>query len=501
MVPSARGVVELRKCYQPECVVGLSDFSHMWIIFFFHESAEEGFKLKVRPPKLCGAKRGMFATRSPHRPSPIGLSVVRIERVVGRRVYITGLDMVDGTPVLDIKPYHYLDSIDTSPTVSAPSSLPFGCAAMKRTEERGGGMCEPPERGTGVNNRRMDSSRTSNKLAVMVTQTYSGQFVVRDGEEEHTEGFQEGGYCERRNILGSSSDCQSNQTKVLQDYETCLSAAGGRQSFRNPGWVPAANVIGGELDKGTAAVCRGSMVGCGGGGGGAELFAEAGEEGGDEVRREEHAKILFSPTCVAQFIQLVSSTTARSTTTHTSSTTNTYAASPSVSSHNTDTLCSPDQFGTSHYKPTNTSTADKSFLVSLDQCSLPAVSLQTPTVAQPQNEVESLPALSPAIPDLDGAAFSLQAFVGLCRSREEELLTVGSDFERGPAPQHQRKTRRDLGGVYPFTFFPSPGLFLTAVAECLALDPRPAHHVRQDQTWVRSRRGTCNRLGVVKTDS
>jgi tRNA (Thr-GGU) A37 N-methylase len=65
----------------------------------------------VQPPKLEGEKMGVFATRSPHRFNPIGLSIAKIDRVEGRTVYMSGLDLVHGTPVLDIKPYHYLDAI------------------------------------------------------------------------------------------------------------------------------------------------------------------------------------------------------------------------------------------------------------------------------------------------------------------------------------------------------------------------------------------------------
>ena len=65
----------------------------------------------MQPPKLEGEKMGVFATRSPHRFNPIGLSIAKIDRVEGRTVYMSGLDLVHGTPVLDIKPYHYLDAI------------------------------------------------------------------------------------------------------------------------------------------------------------------------------------------------------------------------------------------------------------------------------------------------------------------------------------------------------------------------------------------------------
>ncbi|KAK9497101.1 hypothetical protein O3M35_004478 [Rhynocoris fuscipes] len=84
---------------------GLSSFSHMWIIFYFDRNESTHVHAKVAPPRLNGEKTGVFATRSPHRPCPIGLSLVQIDRIEGSTIYFSGVDMVDGTPVLDIKPY------------------------------------------------------------------------------------------------------------------------------------------------------------------------------------------------------------------------------------------------------------------------------------------------------------------------------------------------------------------------------------------------------------
>ena len=81
---------------------GLEGFSHIIVIFHFHKSGPG--KLKVVPPGQT-KPRGVFATRSPHRPNPIGLSVLRLLGREGRSLEVSGLDLVDGTPVLDIKPY------------------------------------------------------------------------------------------------------------------------------------------------------------------------------------------------------------------------------------------------------------------------------------------------------------------------------------------------------------------------------------------------------------
>ena len=101
----------------PEAVRGLEAFSHIWLIWVFSRSAREGCSPTVRPPRLGGNRRmGVFATRSPFRPNPIGLSCVRLLEVVpntprGPVLRVAGADLLDGTPILDIKPYvPYADS-------------------------------------------------------------------------------------------------------------------------------------------------------------------------------------------------------------------------------------------------------------------------------------------------------------------------------------------------------------------------------------------------------
>lgn len=95
----------------PEALRGLEGFSHLWLIWGFHRAERASWSPTVRPPRLGGNRRvGVFATRSPFRPNPLGLSCVRLERVVetpdaGMALVVSGADMMDGTPVYDIKPY------------------------------------------------------------------------------------------------------------------------------------------------------------------------------------------------------------------------------------------------------------------------------------------------------------------------------------------------------------------------------------------------------------
>jgi len=118
MVKSATATLELLKPYnREEMVRGLEQFSHIWLVFCFHQTVAEGWKPTIRPPWLGGRKRvGVFASRSPHRPNHLGLSVVRLEGLSiapgDVRLELSGIDLLDDTPVFDIKPYApYSDAV------------------------------------------------------------------------------------------------------------------------------------------------------------------------------------------------------------------------------------------------------------------------------------------------------------------------------------------------------------------------------------------------------
>lgn len=96
-----KGTVEI----YDEYVDGLSDlegFSHIYLLYIFHKS--DGYNMKVKP-YLDNEEKGLFATRSPWRPNPIGMSLVRLERIDGKILHVVDMDIIDGTPLLDIKPY------------------------------------------------------------------------------------------------------------------------------------------------------------------------------------------------------------------------------------------------------------------------------------------------------------------------------------------------------------------------------------------------------------
>lgn len=109
---SVRGQIVFEPEYRvPDAVRGLEDFSHIWLIWCFSEAVSDGWSPTVRPPRLGGNTRmGVFATRSPFRPNPIGLSCVELERIemsktLGPILHVRGADLMDGTPIFDIKPY------------------------------------------------------------------------------------------------------------------------------------------------------------------------------------------------------------------------------------------------------------------------------------------------------------------------------------------------------------------------------------------------------------
>lgn len=106
IVPEAKGRIVFSDEVPPGACRGLEEFSHVWIVFLFDQVEEKDARWFVRPPRLGGnEKKGVFATRSPFRPNRIGLSLVALDEVFDGALEVSGLDLVDGTAVLDIKPY------------------------------------------------------------------------------------------------------------------------------------------------------------------------------------------------------------------------------------------------------------------------------------------------------------------------------------------------------------------------------------------------------------
>jgi len=121
VVAGSRAILKMTaECNAAMSTDSLDQYSHVWLIYVFHENTNLGgksqVKSKVRPPRLGGEKVGLFATRTPHRPNPIGLSLVKLDRIKDGVLYMSGIDLLDGTPILDVKPY-------LPPTDSIPPHL------------------------------------------------------------------------------------------------------------------------------------------------------------------------------------------------------------------------------------------------------------------------------------------------------------------------------------------------------------------------------------------
>lgn len=122
LVKQAKGMIKLMDHPNLKTAVkSLETFSHIWLIFVFHQQGSKNWKPSVRPPRLGGTRKvGVLASRSPHRPNPIGLSAVELEKIDlqangGPEIHVRGVDLLDGTPILDLKPYlSYADSIPNS---------------------------------------------------------------------------------------------------------------------------------------------------------------------------------------------------------------------------------------------------------------------------------------------------------------------------------------------------------------------------------------------------
>ncbi len=131
LVPEVEAVVELLAPWNTgDAVRGLEGFSHVWLLFGFHlNDPVSPARSTVRPPRLGGNERlGVFATRSPYRPNPVGLSLVKVRQVLPDRLVVAGADLVDGTPVYDIKPW-----------------LPWADRPVQGEREGGGFAGAPPE--------------------------------------------------------------------------------------------------------------------------------------------------------------------------------------------------------------------------------------------------------------------------------------------------------------------------------------------------------------------
>jgi tRNA-Thr(GGU) m(6)t(6)A37 methyltransferase TsaA len=106
LAPNSRASLTLERRWRDKGMLdSLQGFSHVWLVSVFHQNRNLNFPSKIHPPRLEGKTVGVLASRSPHRPNPVGLTLAKIERVEGDTLWVSGVDLVEGTPILDIKPY------------------------------------------------------------------------------------------------------------------------------------------------------------------------------------------------------------------------------------------------------------------------------------------------------------------------------------------------------------------------------------------------------------
>lgn len=134
LVTRAKAVIEFNDEFDDNFFRELESFSHIWVLFIFHQHIGHKTQPSVRPPRLGGNKKiGVFASRSSFRPNPVGMSVVRLEEITKDNnrmmLHVSGVDFVEGTPVIDIKPYvsyadHIADLVDGYATEKPASDFP-----------------------------------------------------------------------------------------------------------------------------------------------------------------------------------------------------------------------------------------------------------------------------------------------------------------------------------------------------------------------------------------
>ena len=190
IVPELESVVVFEPEYRdPEALRGIEGFSHLWLIWQFSESLTETFSPTVRPPRLGGNVRmGVFATRSPFRPNSLGLSCVELKRVeirpgLGTVLVVKGADLMDGTPIFDIKPY--IPYADAHPDARSGFAPDAGTTLDVRIADRL--LSKVPEekraalRGVLANDPRPRYQRDPDRVYAMDFANLTVRFSVKDG--------------------------------------------------------------------------------------------------------------------------------------------------------------------------------------------------------------------------------------------------------------------------------------------------------------------------------
>lgn len=140
LVDCAKGIVTLiNDASNQDLIRGIEQFSHLWLLFIFHGTQQQGWKPLIRPPRLGGNKKiGVLASRSTFRPNPIGMSVVKLENInIAKKsveLHISGLDLLDQTPIVDIKPYIPYSDVIIDAKAGFAQQEPQDCLSVSFTD-------------------------------------------------------------------------------------------------------------------------------------------------------------------------------------------------------------------------------------------------------------------------------------------------------------------------------------------------------------------------------
>ncbi|KAF2359981.1 TsaA-like domain [Trinorchestia longiramus] len=239
-------------------LLGLEQYSHVWLVFLFHDNGTscKGFtRAKVSPPRLGGQKLGIFATRSPHRPNSIGLTLAKLDAVVGNSIHVSGVDLLNGTPILDIKPF--------IPAYDNPEN--FGCSNNEddHVTENGVETKKCVESGQYVNDEGRDhyEKNRSTESNLHYEQNVSNESHVQhqnnveivDGHSMVTNNTEEL-FVDRKNVRRDDNVCM----EINFDSENNVVIDDNSHSYQNP--VIEENVAGGA--KSGNCYCAGDTPDC-----------------------------------------------------------------------------------------------------------------------------------------------------------------------------------------------------------------------------------------------
>ncbi|XP_073520506.1 tRNA (adenine(37)-N6)-methyltransferase isoform X2 [Phyllobates terribilis] len=189
-------------------LMGLQQFSHLWILFIFHKNGHLSCKAKVQPPRLNGAKTGVFSTRSPHRPNAIGLTLAKLDKVEGDTIHLSGIDMIQGTPVIDIKPY--IAEYDSPRSTVSPTEY---------LQEDDGDVSSAVLQTNGSEQQQETTVQAENRSLLGMDDTSADKYAISDIKQEIFEGVA-AIETAKEPFLAASSQQAISPKQLVEDIKT-----------------------------------------------------------------------------------------------------------------------------------------------------------------------------------------------------------------------------------------------------------------------------------------